>query len=117
MTCGSQRHGPEIVRKSPPLEQIWTTADDRQAETTRRVLSGGRSSHQVRPMTLGNTAAARVRLIVWCKACGHRAEPEPAEIARRHGGETSVPEWCERLVCSRCGIRDVDMVVTGTERR
>jgi hypothetical protein len=23
----------------------------------------------------------------------------------------------ERLVCSRCGSRNVDMVVTGTERR
>jgi hypothetical protein len=22
------------------------------------------------PMTLGNAAAAKVRLIVWCKACG-----------------------------------------------
>jgi hypothetical protein len=26
-------------------------------------------------MTLGNAAAARVRLIVWCKACQHQAEP------------------------------------------
>jgi hypothetical protein len=34
------------------------------------------------PMTLGNAAAARVQLIVWCKACGHRAEPDPAEIAQ-----------------------------------
>jgi hypothetical protein len=44
-------------------------------------------------MTLGNAAAARVRLIVSCKACGHRAEPDPAEIAQRYGAETSVPEW------------------------
>jgi hypothetical protein len=29
------------------------------------------------PMTLGNAAAAYVRLIVWCKACGHRVEPTP----------------------------------------
>jgi hypothetical protein len=28
-----------------------------------------------------------------------------------------VPEWRERLVCSACGSRNVDMVVTGTERR
>jgi hypothetical protein len=41
-------------------------------------------------MTLGNAAAARVRLIVWCKACGHRAEPDPAEIAQRYGTETVV---------------------------
>jgi Zn finger protein HypA/HybF involved in hydrogenase expression len=69
------------------------------------------------PMTLGNAAAARVRLIVWCKACGHRVEPDAAELARRHGTETTVPEWHERLVCYQCGSRDVDMVVTGTERR
>jgi hypothetical protein len=31
--------------------------------------------------------------------------------------EMAVPEWRERLVCSRCGSRNVDMVVTGTERR
>jgi hypothetical protein len=27
-------------------------------------------------MTLGNAAAAKVRLIVWCKACGHQVEPD-----------------------------------------
>ena len=32
------------------------------------------------PMTLGNAAAARVRLIVWCKACSHQVEPDPAEL-------------------------------------
>jgi hypothetical protein len=26
-------------------------------------------------MTLGNAAAARVRLIVWCKACQHQVGP------------------------------------------
>jgi hypothetical protein len=70
------------------------------------------------PMTLGNAAAACVRLIVWCKACGHQVEPEPAEMADRYGAETTVPKWRERLaVCSACGSRNVDMVVTGTERR
>ena len=67
------------------------------------------------PMTLGNAAAARVRLIVWCKVCGHRIEPDAAEMAQRYGADTSVPEWRERLVCSKCGSRNVDMVVTGTE--
>jgi Zn finger protein HypA/HybF involved in hydrogenase expression len=68
-------------------------------------------------MTLGNEAAARARLIVWCKACGHRAEPDAAGMAGRYGAETTVPEWRERLVCSKCGSRNFDMVVTGTERR
>jgi hypothetical protein len=69
------------------------------------------------PMTLGNAAAARVRLIVWYKACGHRVEPDATEMAEQYGAHTPVLERRERLVCSRCGSRNVDMVVTGTERR
>ena len=49
-------------------------------------------------MTLGNAAAARVRLIVWCKSCHHSVEPDPAEQAWRYGAETTVPDWRERLV-------------------
>jgi hypothetical protein len=37
--------------------------------------------------------------------------------SRRSGAEMPVPEWRERLVCSKCGSRDIDMVMTGTERR
>jgi hypothetical protein len=32
-------------------------------------------------MTLGAAAAAQVRLIVWCKVCQHKVEPDPAEMA------------------------------------
>jgi len=80
------------------------------------VVDAVRCAVEVQPMTLGNPAAARVRLIVWCKACGHRAEPDPAEIAQRYGADTTVLDWRERLVCSACGSRNIDMVVTGTER-
>ena len=38
-------------------------------------------------MTLGNAAAAHVRLIVWCRECQHQVEPDPAEHARRYGAE------------------------------
>jgi hypothetical protein len=69
------------------------------------------------PMTLGAAAAAQVRLIVWCKQCQYQVEPDPAEMAARYGADTSVLDWRERLVCSRCGGRQVDMVVTGTRRR
>ena len=41
-------------------------------------------------MTLGNAAAARVRLIVWCKDCRHQIEPDPAEMAQRYGAATTV---------------------------
>jgi hypothetical protein len=51
-------------------------------------------------MTLGNVAAAPVRLIVWCGEGGHQVEPDPAEMAARYGAETPVPDWRERLVCS-----------------
>jgi len=68
------------------------------------------------PMTLGVASAAGVRLIVWCKKCQHQVEPDPAEMATRYGAETSVLDWRERLVCSRCGSRQIDMVVTGTKR-
>lgn len=67
-------------------------------------------------MTLGAAAAAGVRLIVWCKECRHQVEPDPAEMATRYGAETSVLVWRERLVCSQCGGRRVDMVLTGTKR-
>jgi Zn finger protein HypA/HybF involved in hydrogenase expression len=68
-------------------------------------------------MTLGAAAAAQVRLIVWCKACQHKVEPDPAGMAERYGADTSILDWRERLVCSECGSREVDMVVSGTERR
>jgi hypothetical protein len=29
-------------------------------------------------MVLGTAAAARVRLIFWCKGCQHQVEPDPA---------------------------------------
>ena len=42
-------------------------------------------------MTLGAAAAAGVRLIVWCKACQHQVEPDPAEMTR-YGAEI---DWRE----------------------
>ena len=47
------------------------------------------------------------------QACDHKSEPDPAEQARCYGPETTVLEWRSRPVCSRCGSRDVDMVVSG----
>jgi hypothetical protein len=69
------------------------------------------------PATLGSTAAAHLRLIVWCEDCRHQVEPDPAEMAERYGAETTVPDWGKRLVCSQCGSRNVHMVVSGTKRR
>jgi RNase P subunit RPR2 len=68
------------------------------------------------PATLGSTAAAGARIIVWCRACGHQSEPDPAEQARWYRSETTVPDWHRRLVCSKCGSRAVDFVLTGSRR-
>jgi hypothetical protein len=51
-------------------------------------------------MTLGNAAAARVRLILWCKDCQHQVEPDPGEMAARYGVETPVLEW-HSPICSK----------------
>jgi hypothetical protein len=67
-------------------------------------------------MTLASAVAAKLRLMVRCKTCGHRSEPDPAEQARWYGPDTTVPEWRRRLVCLRCGSREVDMAVTGERR-
>jgi len=47
-------------------------------------------------MRLGNAAAARVRLIVWCKAYGRQVEPDTAQMAERYGADTPVLDWRER---------------------
>jgi hypothetical protein len=67
-------------------------------------------------MTLGNAAAARVRLIVWCKACGHRAEPDPAEIAKRYGARDHRSRVSRAAGVLAMRSRNIEMVVTGTER-
>jgi len=67
-------------------------------------------------LTLGQAAGAKVRLIVWCKVCQHRFEPDTAELAEQHGAATTVISWATRLRCSQCGARDADYVVSGTKR-
>jgi hypothetical protein len=63
------------------------------------------------PMTLGNAAAAGVRLIVWCRECGHPVEPDPGEMAARYGAETAVPDWHARLSCYICGSRQIEFAM------
>jgi hypothetical protein len=68
-------------------------------------------------MTLGNAARAGVGLVVWCLDCHRQVESDPAEVAASYGARP-VRDWRDRFVCcSRCGSRQVDFVVTGTERR
>jgi len=68
------------------------------------------------PLVLRQAAAAQVRLIVWCKACNHQAEPDvPGQVAR-YGAALAVPEWAARLRCSACGGSEIDFVVSGAAR-
>jgi hypothetical protein len=60
-------------------------------------------------LTLGQALAAKVRLMVWCKLCGRRTEPDLAELVSWHGAETIG----QGLRCSPCGARDADFVVSG----
>jgi hypothetical protein len=41
-------------------------------------------------MTLGQALAAKVRPIVWCKGCGHQAEPDIAAQFARYGADATV---------------------------
>jgi len=54
--------------------------------------------------------------MVWCKACGHRAEPTVADQVASYGGNTAVIDWARRLRCSACEGREVDFVVSGATR-
>jgi hypothetical protein len=47
-----------------------------------RIMRRKRSEGESVPMTLGQALAAKVRLIVWCKACQHRAEPDVVDQGR-----------------------------------
>src|SRR3954453_22952981 len=58
------------------------------------------------PLTLGQALAAHVRLIVWCKSCNHRAEPEVATQVAQHGAGMTVIDWARLLRCTECGERD-----------
>jgi len=66
-------------------------------------------------LTLGQAFVAKVRLIVWCKTCLHRFEPDTAELVDQHGAATTVLTWARRLRCSECRARDADFVVSGAE--
>jgi hypothetical protein len=78
----------------------------------KRRLSEGESG----PLTLGQALASHLRLIVWCKSCGHQVEPDVAEQVAHHGSTMAVVDWAVRLVCSRCGSRQADFVVSGAQR-
>src|SRR5436305_9121262 len=71
-----------------------------------------RSKGESEPLTLGQALAAHVRLIVWCKSCNHRADPDIATQVAQHGSGMPVPDWALLLRCTECGERHADFVVS-----
>jgi hypothetical protein len=70
-----------------------------------------RSTYQGRPATLGEVAASGDRLTATCerRECLHAAGLDVVDLARRLGGDVTVPELRQRLRCTACGGRAVSM--------
>src|SRR5205085_7920516 len=81
-----------------------------------RILATSREKGESGPLTLGQALAAHVRLIVWCRRCNHRADPDIAVQVAQHGPLLPVLDWARLLRCMECGARDTDFVVTGERR-
>jgi hypothetical protein len=47
-------------------------------------------------------------LRVWYNNCRRIADLDPAEQAERHGADLDLDVWRSRLVCSKCGSRNVE---------
>ncbi len=60
---------------------------------------------------LGDAVRDRRPLWVFCEACSHGAEIDPAGLAKKLGYDCPVPELKRRMRCSRCGGRQVDVRV------
>ena len=79
-------------------------------------MASSRGKRESERLTLGQALAAQVRLIVWCKSCNHRAEPDIAIQVAPHGSGMPVIDWARLLRCTECGARDADFIVTGERR-
>jgi hypothetical protein len=57
-------------------------------------------------------------LIVWCHDpdCRNENQADPAVVAWTFGPDLTVAEWRKRLVCSRCGSRDIEVLFMGRRR-
>jgi hypothetical protein len=84
-----------VSSSSAFLERLIAVAFDHELRRRPNANLGYQSARLMKsphgpPMTLGNAENSKVRLIVWCKACGHQVEPDPAEMAVRYGADTPV---------------------------
>jgi len=77
----------------------------------------------VRPRMVGKVGFGAGRAIPGATAewprrveCGRLGDLNRPGLLRYRRPKTTVPGWRERLLCCKCGSREVDIVVTGTER-
>jgi hypothetical protein len=54
-----------------------------------------------------------VRVLVWCKACRHRADTDLPSLVS--AGRGDIPLRSLRFRCTGCGSRLADFVVTGRD--
>jgi len=47
---------------------------------------------------------------------GTKLSPTLGQLVERYGADLPLLEWSTRLVCSACGSREVDFVVSGESR-
>ena len=55
---------------------------------------------------------SNVRLVIWCKSCRHQREIEFQTIIYQGKGDVSVVHL--KFVCTNCGSRLTDCVVSGS---
>jgi hypothetical protein len=65
------------------------------------------------PATLGSSLRAGVRLVCWCNKCLYTVYADIVVLVERYGAHIPVPEWGARLICSKCGSRNCNFIVTG----
>jgi DNA-binding CsgD family transcriptional regulator len=80
------------------------------------LMAKDRWKEQSGSTTLGYALAARVRLIVWCKSCGHRAEPDVAAEVAQHGIGMPLLDWVRLRRCAQCGAAGADFLVASSNR-
>jgi hypothetical protein len=76
-----------------PLESAGNVLDLAYGRLPDLARPQGCPRRRERPMTLGNAAAARVRLICGAEFADTKSRPTPVEMAERHGADTAVLAW------------------------
>jgi hypothetical protein len=76
-----------------------------------------RSPAPTETATLGATLRAHFTLIVNCHECSRQVRPDVAVLVAAHGPDLTLPDWGARLVCSACGSRDVDFVLSASSNQ